>query len=83
MQLEGVLALIRDADDGIFGEVEMIEKEVKGYIEKNDLSNGNVLWPLRVSLSGMERSAGPFEYLWVLGRDEAVMRIEKALKLLG
>jgi glutamyl-tRNA synthetase len=82
VQLEGILAFIRDLDEGVFGETDMIEKEVKGYIEENDLPNGNVLWPLRVALSGMERSAGPFDYLWVLGREEAVKRIEKALTLL-
>jgi glutamyl-tRNA synthetase len=83
VQLEGILALLRDADEKIFSEKEAIEKEIKEYIATNGLSNGNVLWPLRVSLSGMERSAGPFEYVWALGRDEAVKRIEKALSLLA
>ena len=83
VQLEGVLALLRDADDTVFGSVENLEKEVKDYIAENELSNGNVLWPLRVSLSGMERSAGPFEYLWVLGKDQGIARIEKALTLIA
>ncbi len=83
VQLEGVLALLRDTDEKIFADKESIEKEVKEYIEKNALSNGNVLWPLRVSLSGMERSAGPFEYIWALGKGETVKRIEKALNLLA
>jgi len=38
-----------------------------------------VLWPLRVALSGKEKSPGPFEILEVLGKEEALTRITKAI----
>ncbi|MDE2001127.1 MAG: glutamate--tRNA ligase [Patescibacteria group bacterium] len=38
-----------------------------------------VLWPLRVALSGEEKSPGPFEIMAVIGKDESLRRIELAL----
>jgi glutamyl/glutaminyl-tRNA synthetase len=36
---------------------------------------GAVLWPVRVSLSGLERSPDPFELAWILGREESLSRL--------
>lgn len=41
---------------------------------------GEVLWPLRVSLSGKKFSPGPFEIMEILGRRETVSRIENAIE---
>jgi glutamyl-tRNA synthetase len=41
---------------------------------------GEVLWPLRVSLSGKRNSPSPFEILEALGKDESLRRIDKALE---
>ncbi|MEK7465310.1 MAG: glutamate--tRNA ligase [Patescibacteria group bacterium] len=40
---------------------------------------GDVLWPLRVALSGSEASPGPVELLDILGKDESLRRIDQAL----
>jgi len=40
---------------------------------------GNVLWPLRVILSGKEKSPDPFILLYVLGKDESIKRIQFAV----
>ncbi|MFH1766996.1 MAG: glutamate--tRNA ligase [Patescibacteria group bacterium] len=65
-----------------FESVTKIEESLRSYIEKNELQNGNVLWPLRVALSGREKSASPFEFLWVLGKEESLARIERASEIL-
>ncbi len=39
---------------------------------------GKFLWPLRAALTGEKASAGPFEVAYILGRKEAIKRIEKA-----
>ncbi|MBI4086631.1 glutamate--tRNA ligase [Candidatus Kaiserbacteria bacterium] len=39
---------------------------------------GEVLWPLRVALSGREKSPDPFTLIYILGRDEALRRIAAA-----
>jgi len=45
-------------------------------------SRGELLWPLRVALSGKEASAGPFDILSILGREKSLNRIKSAKKLL-
>ena len=42
---------------------------------------GRLLWPLRVALTGLEASPGPFEILEVLGKKESIKRIETAIQL--
>lgn len=77
-QLEGARAEIASMPDDVFDAVSCIEDRMKQYISNNDLQNGNVLWPLRVALSGEKKSASPFEFLWVLGREESLKRIDEA-----
>jgi glutamyl-tRNA synthetase len=43
---------------------------------------GGVLWPLRYALSGQERSPDPFTLIALLGKDEVIKRIEKAIGIL-
>lgn len=51
------------------------------YVEAN--GKGDVLWPLRMSLTGQEKSPDPFISAAVLGREEVLARISSALKKLG
>lgn len=81
--LAGVKGFLEQLPESTFEDMKLIEEAIKGYITERGLSNGNVLWPLRVSLSGMEASASPFEYLWVLGRGEGMERIERAIAMLS
>jgi glutamyl-tRNA synthetase len=43
---------------------------------------GAVLWPLRYALSGKERSPDPFSLIYILGKEESIMRIKEALGIL-
>ena len=43
------------------------------------IGRGDALWPLRVSLSGLKNSPGPFEIMEVLGKKESLKRIDIAL----
>lgn len=43
---------------------------------------GAVLWPLRYALSGQERSPDPFTLISILGIEESVSRIQKAIAIL-
>ncbi len=79
-QLKNVRNFISEMDSEKFDTMESIEREVKGYVSDNDLSNGNVLWPLRVSLSGKEKSPSPFELLWVFEKEESLKRIDHAIE---
>ena len=45
--------------------------------------NGQILWPLRVALTGKEFSPGAFEMVEILGIERAISRIERVLQKLS
>jgi nondiscriminating glutamyl-tRNA synthetase len=63
---------------------EPTEDNIKKFIADSGLKTGEVLWPLRVALTGLEASPGPFEIMATLmllpkGKDVILKRIEKAV----
>lgn len=52
---------------------ESVKAAVWPYAES--AGRGNVLWPIRFSLSGREKSPDPFELSGILGKDETVARL--------
>lgn len=48
----------------------------------NNAGRGEVLWPLRVAVSGKDKSPGPFEIMDVLGKEETLKRIDIAIQKL-
>lgn len=44
---------------------------------------GDLLWPLRVALTGAQKSPSPFDVAWVLGKEESLSRVRSALDLLS
>lgn len=73
------LIVILEAIDNF--SLENIENTVINYIKENGKKNGDYLWPLRVALSGEKFSPSPFELVYVLGKDESIKRIHKAIKM--
>jgi glutamyl-tRNA synthetase len=57
-----------------------LEKSLADLTKKE--GKGEVLWPLRVALSGLKSSPGPFEIMEVLGKKEISERISEAIKKL-
>lgn len=56
----------------------IIESGVKEWIEQSGLSNGDVLWPLRVALTGRSASPSPFHVAALLEKTEVVERLRSA-----
>ena len=56
---------------------DLLEKTILEAISADN--RGEVLWPLRVALSGQKNSPGPFEIMTALGKEESLSRIDKAL----
>lgn len=77
-RLKETYALLRAID---FLDPENIKSAVWSYAEKT--GKGEVLWPLRVALTGKERSPDPFTCSYVLGKDETLKRIGKAIEILS
>ena len=73
--LEKTRELLKEAD---FTSEETIKEALIEYADKE--GKGNVLWPLRFSLSGKEKSPDPFTLIFVLGKEETDARIERVLK---
>ncbi len=73
-----VKELLQNAD---YSSVESVKSAVWDYAEA--AGRGDVLWPLRYSLSGKDKSPDPFTLAYILGKDEAVSRIENAIEKLG
>lgn len=60
---------------------EKIQEELFKEAEKME-NKGNLLWPLRVALTGKNNSAPPFQIAEVLGKEKTIQRIKKALILI-
>ncbi len=58
------------------------DKIMKKAVASQSLSNGDVFWPVRVALSGQEKSPSPGEIMWALGLAKSKERLETAVKLL-
>ena len=61
--------------------LEKIENKIMPLTEV--LGRGELLWPLRVALSGSEASPGPFEIMDALGKKETIERLKLAIKKLS
>lgn len=59
---------------------ESLKESLWGYAEEK--GKGEVLWPLRYSLTGKEKSPDPFTVAFLLGKDEALTRLKVALNTL-
>lgn len=58
-------------------EVKSIEEKL--FAAAGD-KKGDLLWPLRVALSGAQKSPSPMELAWVLGKTETLKRLDFAIK---
>lgn len=59
-----------------------LEQNLRTLAEKLGIKAGQILWPIRVALTGLEKSPSTFEVLEVLGKEKSLERIEKAIKKL-
>lgn len=77
--LKEVLKIIENNPEK--NKVEDIKNMIWDYAEKE--GRGDVLWPLRYSLSGKDKSPDPFVLISVLGKKESIDRINLALSKLN
>lgn len=72
-RLEKALTLLENAD---FSGAESIKAALWNYAE--EVGKGELLWPLRVALTGKERSPDPFISAFIIGKEQTVLRIKNA-----
>ncbi|MEI6144577.1 MAG: glutamate--tRNA ligase [Candidatus Berkelbacteria bacterium] len=56
-----------------------LKEILESVVAEKNLTNGDVFWPVRVALSGAEKSPSPVELLLALGKEESIKRITKAI----
>lgn len=87
LELPGALNALKLALDGLdklesFDETS-IHDCLLGLAQNNGLKNGQILWPVRVALSGLPSTpGGAVELADILGRQETLSRIKNAIQML-
>ena len=80
LRLSDALALFAAVPDSKFNKIKLREI-LFPYAEAS--GKGSVLWPVRVALSGMEKSPDPFTLGEILGKKETTERLRKAVAVLS
>jgi len=75
--LEEVVKFLGALDENEFNQ-DKIKEAVWIYAEKE--GKGNVLWPTRVALTGMEKSPDPFTVAEILGKEKTISRLKYAIE---
>ncbi len=77
--LSKILEIIQVIDSSEFS-AERIKELIFPFADS--VGRGGVLWPMRFSLTGQEKSPDPFTSAYLLGKDESILRISQAVNLL-
>ncbi len=77
--LEKAKEIILSIDSSGFNK-ENIKETLWPYAE--EVGRGDILWPMRYALSGVDKSPDPFYLAEILGKEETIARINKAVNLL-
>lgn len=61
-----------------------IEEILMTYIKEKEIKNGQGLWPIRTAVSGKQSTpGGAYEIMEILGKEESLARIKKAIAMLS
>ena len=77
--LHEVLTLLSPIDSSQWN-TDSVKLAVWPYAET--VGKGAVLWPMRVALTGREKSPDPFTVAGMIGKEETLARLEKAISVL-
>lgn len=83
IKLEAVREEISQWSTDVFRSTSSIEEALRAFIVSREWGNGDTLWPLRVALSGQEKSPSPFELIYVYQKEQSLTRIDEAITILA
>ncbi len=78
--LKKVVALLKETNG--FSSKEISEK-IKGWVTAQEMGFGKVMMPLRLALVGEMKGPDVFDIASILGKEETISRIEKAIEYMG
>lgn len=84
-KLEDILDNIKESDFNKNYLSQVLLKEAQEFakiINRDEKDRGYMLWTLRVALTGKKFSAGPFEIMEILGKEETIRRLKKAREII-
>ncbi len=79
--LKTSLTILKSIEESAWNE-ENLNQTLNDAIKEANLTPGDVFWPIRVALSGLEKSPSPAELLWLLGKKQSLERIIIAIEKL-
>ena len=74
--LEHIINVLSSIKEDDFNK-DFIKNALWGYA--GEWGRGNVMWPFRIALTGREKSPDPFIVAEILGKNEAIKRLENAI----
>jgi len=77
--LEKTISLLSNIKDSDFNK-ENVKNTIWSYSE--EVGRGDILWPMRYALSGVDKSPDPFILAEILGKEETINRLNTAIKIL-
>ncbi len=80
--LQAVLPVLQQVAESDWSEAHL-EVVLLALIGELGIKNGQLLWPLRVALTGEKFSPGVFELLGAFGKERSLARIKKGIDILG
>jgi len=81
-KLKELLEFLQEIDEKDWTE-KSLDTKVGEWIKEKGYGVGDVLWPMRVALSGQKNSPGPYEIAGVLGKEKTIQRVQIATKLIS
>ena len=81
LNLDEVKGALINYNKEYFNYIEEVKTIIMPIADKN--GKGNTLWPLRYSLSGLDKSMDPFTICFVLNKKEIIERIDNAIEILN
>lgn len=74
--MKTLISILESIDDFT---VEKVQHKVKGWITDSGIGFGKVMMPLRLALVGSLQGPDLFEIMYLIGKNETIKRIEKAI----
>lgn len=77
--LGDIITIIEAVPEEVFSSSEIVKESLWTFATEKGRTN--VLWPMRVALTGLEKSPDPFTVASILGKAETIKRLEYAQKI--
>jgi len=77
--LKNAISIIKNIPNENFTK-ENIKEKLWPYAE--EVGRGDILWPIRYALSGLDKSPDPFILSEILGKEETILRLNTAIQIL-